>query len=321
MTIRGLLDFASQLSMRATGRAAVVLSKLLGSRGGNVVGILTYHRIAPRVPGLPFPLHNVTPQRFREQISGLLTRGYRISPLRRVLDHHEHGHDLPERTIVVTFDDGYESVYLNAWSIMRELNVPATVFVSTAFLDNAKPFPFDDWGVDFAERVPPETFRPLATAQCLEMLEDGQMELGAHTHTHQDFRDRPEEFREDLQRSVEILESRFGVQGPTFAYPFGCPFRGFAAQDLVAAAKETDVLCGLTTECALVDPASDPFQWGRFNVFPWDTAATLAGKLAGWYSWAPRLRKTIARAVRPQRPPSLRRHSAVSTICEGGRGC
>lgn len=319
MVMRGLLDFAGQWPMRATGRAAVVLSTLLGSRGGNAVGILTYHRIAPRIPGFPFPLHNVTPQRFHRQVSGLLARGYQVWPLRRILEYRDGGQDIPRRTIVVTFDDGYESVYLNAWPILRALNVPATVFVSTAFLDSSKPFPFDEWGIRFASRVAPESFRALTTVQCREMLDDGTIELGAHTHTHQDFRHRPEDFRKDLQKNIDVLESRFGIQSPTFAFPFGCPFRGFAGQDLVAAAKRTGVACGLTTECVLVDPASDPFRWGRFNVFPWDTAATLAGKLAGWYSWAPKLRKAIARAMRSRHLAGRRRHKTASTVCQGGR--
>ncbi|MBC8871104.1 MAG: polysaccharide deacetylase family protein [Planctomycetes bacterium] len=319
MAIRELLDFAGQWPMRATGRAAVVLSKLLGSRAAGAVGILTYHRTAHPVSGLPFPLHNVTPERFRQQISGLLSRGYHVWPLRKVLEHRDCGQTIPRRTIVVTFDDGYHSVYANAWPIMRELNVPATVFVSTVFLDEIKPFPFDDWGMAFTDRAPAEAFRPLTSTQCREMSADGLIELGAHTHTHQDFRGRPEEFRQDLQTSVDILETRFGVRDPTFAFPFGCPFRGFAGQDLVAAAKQTDVTCGLTTECVLADPASDPFRWGRFNVFPWDTAPTLAGKLAGWYSWAPKVRKAIVRTIRRRHQADHHRPKAACTICEGGR--
>jgi len=49
---------------------------------------------------------------------------------------------------------------------------------------------------------------------------------------------------------------------------------------------------GLTMEPTLVEPSTDLFQLGRFNVFPWDTSATIAAKLAGWYSWAPRCTKT-----------------------------
>jgi glycosyltransferase involved in cell wall biosynthesis len=58
------------------------------------------------------------------------------------------------------------------------------------------------------------------------------------------------------------------------------------------------VICGLTTDCALVDPRSDPFEWGRFNAFDWDTSTTLAAKLDGWYTWAAKLKRSILRANR-----------------------
>lgn len=292
---RSLHDFVDEASMRTIGRFAVVLDRLFGRRVGNSLGFLTYHRIAPRVPGLPYPLHNVSPRRFRQQIAGLLSHGFNFWPLRKVLESHDQGHEVPRRTLVITFDDGYESMYLNAWPVLRELHVPATVFVNTAFLDSSRPFPFDRWGMTHEDHAPADAFRPLTTLQCQEMQREGLIELGAHTHTHQDFRNRPEAFREDMAISVEILRSQFGVETPTFAFPYGCPHRGFAADEMVAIAKETGVATGLTTEGVPVNPADDPFRWGRFNVFPWDTAATLAAKVDGWYSWAPKLRKALGR--------------------------
>jgi len=83
-----------------------------------------------------------------------------------------------------------------------------------------------------------------------------------------------------------------------FAFPFGSPALGFAGGALMQAARETCVVCGLTTESVLIDLRSDPLQWGRFNVFAWDTSATLAAKLAGWYSWATKLRQRLAGAGR-----------------------
>ena len=83
------------------------------------------------------------------------------------------------------------------------------------------------------------------------------------------------------------------------AFPYGSPHAGCASEERAAAARRTGVSCGLTTDCVVVDPRSDPFSWGRFNVFPWDTSATIAAKLAGWYSWAPRLRRRLAPDVSP----------------------
>lgn len=286
------------LGMRTAGRAAVCLHTLLGSRAEGAVGILTYHRIAPQVRGVPPPLHNVTPERFREQIGGLMRRGFNLWPLRRILDEAAARRELPPRTIAVTFDDGFETVFTRAWPILRELQVPATVFVNTAYLDASDPFPFDTWGIDWQGRVPPESYRPLTSNQCRELQADGIVELAAHTHTHEDFRDRPEQFRQDLQLSVDILRSRFGVDQVMFAFPFGSPALGFAGGALARAAREAGVVCGLTTESVLIDPRSDPFHWGRFNAFAWDTSATLAAKLAGWYTWAPKLRQRLAGAGR-----------------------
>jgi peptidoglycan/xylan/chitin deacetylase (PgdA/CDA1 family) len=316
---KSLLKFVNDASIRTVGRTAVVLNKLLGRRAGDAPGSLTYHRIAPRIPGLPPPMHNVAPERFRQQITGLLARGFNAWPLRKLLDHHGQGRSVPRRTFAITFDDGYQCVYLNAWPVLRELRIPATVFVCTAFLDDSKPFPFDEWGMAYEDRAPADTFQPLTTAQCAEMQKDGLIELGAHTHTHQDFRNRPEAFREDLEASLDILRSRFAVENPTFAFPFGCPFKGYAADDLVAAAKATDVICGLTTESVVVDPASDPFRWGRFNVFSWDTGATLAAKLDGWYSWAPKLRKAPARSAASRAVSTPRRGTVTCNACKGGR--
>jgi peptidoglycan/xylan/chitin deacetylase (PgdA/CDA1 family) len=130
------------------------------------------------------------------------------------------------------------------------------------------------------------------------MAQTGLIEIGAHTHTHADFRGRPQAFERDLQISVDRVRELFRVNDVTFAFPYGSRHAGFAAQDLVEAARRTGVICGLTTQCAAVDLPSDPFTWGRFNVFPWDTAATLGAKCNGWYGWAPQLKQRLSATVR-----------------------
>jgi peptidoglycan/xylan/chitin deacetylase (PgdA/CDA1 family) len=272
--------------MRLAGRAAVAFDRALGSRAGEALGIVTYHRVAETVPGLPAPLCNVTPARFREHLTTLLQAGFRFLPLTKVLELRSRGELPPPRSVVLTFDDGFEGVYRHAWPVMRELGVPGTIFVSTGFLDQDQPFPFDAWGLAYERVAPLESFRPLATWQCHEMLAGGLVDIGAHTHVHADLRGRPAEFRDDVQRSVEYVRDHFQREQVTFAYPFGSPRLGFAGGDLVAAVKQTDAVCALTTECELVDTRTDPFCWGRLNAFSWDTGRTLEAKLGGWYGWA-----------------------------------
>jgi peptidoglycan/xylan/chitin deacetylase (PgdA/CDA1 family) len=289
--------FIGDLPWKAVGRTAAVLRGVLGSRHGKAIGILAYHRIVENVTRVPAPEHNVTPRRFRQQLEGLCSRGYEFWSIRQLLSASIKQEAVPSRVAAVTFDDGYESVYTNALPVLRELDIPATVFVSTAFLDKGEPFPFDDWGTEFHRQVPGSTYRPLTTQQCREMHADNLMEIGAHTHTHQDFRGRGDEFAADLKTSVEFVQDQFQVADVTFAFPYGCPYKGFAANDLVEAAKKVGVVCGLTTESIPVDLDRDPFYWGRFTAFPWDTDATLAAKLEGWYDWAPRLRRRVSGAV------------------------
>lgn len=285
-------------AMSCVGQVATALNLVFGSRAGHKPGILTYHRIAPRIAGCPFPTHNVTPSRFESQLRGLLHRGYTVRPLRDVLDWHAEGTEPTPRTVVITFDDGFESVYDSAWPVLRDLNLPATIFVNTAFLDGDRPFPFDHWAFEHEGELPPKTFRPLTSDQCLEMQASGLIDIGAHTHTHQDFRGRETDFEQDLQRNLDELATRFDVDRATFAYPVGSPHRGFAGGGLLEAVRRTSVRCALTTESVLVDIRRNPFEWGRFNVFPWDTAATLAAKLNGWYSWAPTAKRRSSAVLR-----------------------
>jgi peptidoglycan/xylan/chitin deacetylase (PgdA/CDA1 family) len=292
--LQGLLH---DLGIWAVGQLGVGLDCVLGRRVGDRLGIITYHRVSRRADGAPGPTSNVTPERFREHVAGLLTRGFVICRLSEVLRWRAERMAVPPRTVVLTFDDGFESVYTNAWPVLRQLQVPATVFLATAYLDAAGPFPFDPWGVAYQDRVPAETYRPLRTAQCQEMVADGLIELGAHTDTHQDFRGRPEDFKQDVRASVEVLRTRFGQREVMFAFPYGSCYLGFVDQRLREAARQAGVVCGLNMQSMAVDLVGDPLGWGRFGVFPWDTSRTLAAKLNGWYAWAPHTRQRIAQWI------------------------
>jgi peptidoglycan/xylan/chitin deacetylase (PgdA/CDA1 family) len=291
---------ANNLAMRTLGRVGGMLSRVFGNCSPETFGILTCHRVVPHTPNVPAPTHNVTPSSLRELLTGLTSRGYQFLPLAQALRCHAANASLPTDSIVLTFDDCFESVYTYAWPILCELSIPATLFLSTAYLDSDKPFPFDTWGMEFTDRVPPDHYRPIRSEQCREMAASGLIELGTHTHTHADFRQHVAEFAAEMQVAAEILHTRFGVSPPTFALPIGSPHTGHGSLELINAARQSGAACALTTEVKLVDVRSDPFGWGRINVFSWDTSATLNGKLTGWYDWAPRTKHRLLSARREQ---------------------
>ena len=261
-----------------TARIAASISPWLGRRFAEAFGILTYHRVAWPVVGSPPPTCNVTPDQFRRQLASLLEQGYEPWALRRVLDHHRQGQPIPRTVFVVTFDDGYKNFYTQAWPVLRELNIPATLFVATAYLDSHDSFPFDTWTAAGSKQVPPETWKPVTWAQCAEMLDDELIEIGSHTHTHRVFRGHREEFCEDLRLSQETLARRLGVHNATFSFPFG-----ICSSELSDVARAAGVSCALTTQRELVTPHRDPFGWGRFGVTQSDTGQTLFANLDGWY--------------------------------------
>ena len=260
------------------------MSELLGPRLDQGFGILMYHRVCEAPRGFPRPTWNVPPQRFKQQLVGLLRRGWEPYALRSVLDRTRQGQPLPRKTFVVTFDDGYENNLLYALPVLKQLGIPATIFLATAYLDSAQPFPSDDWSAAGDPGVPADTWRPLTTDQCRELLASGLIELGTHTHTHADFRGKPNELFIDLANCSYVLSEQLGIESPTFAFPYGTRADGFASESLSSAAREAGMQCSLSTEPQLIQPGEDPFSWGRFAAEEHDTAATLAAKLGGWHT-------------------------------------
>lgn len=289
----------SDLAKKLAGQASAGLDRVFGRRTPRPLGILVYHRVTPPIPGLPTPSMNVTPESFARQLSGLQSLDFRFLSLDEAIRRHHANEPIEPRSAIVTFDDGLASVGHFAWPTLRDLKIPATIFLNTAFLDSTEPMPFDRWGVQNAVAASPESYRSLTRDQCREMRASGLVELGTHTHRHHDFRGRADELTDDLRTSIETLERDFGIASPTFAFPFGRKALGNVSPELVEAARRAGVICALTTEAEPVDPRSDPFDWGRFNVYDWDTPRTLAAKLDGWYGWAPALQERwLARGAR-----------------------
>lgn len=277
-------------AISAATRVAAGLQSVRGNRSTDGFGILMYHRVAEHIAGVATPTLNVTPERLRRQLSGLLGRGFVARPLSSLVKARRKGCAIPANAFAVTFDDGYENNYLNARPILKELNVPATIFVATQYLDTDRPFPFDDWSATGSARVPSSAWRPLSTRQCDEIRDEGLIELGAHTHSHRRFLGRHDDFRRDLTLCLDVLRERFAIDQPTFAFPFGD-----LSDELIGIAMGLGTICCLSTRPLRVLPGDDPRNWGRFEAMASDTPAALAAKLSGWYTAVATTGKALAR--------------------------
>lgn len=104
--------------------------------------ILMYHRVVnPEKCRDIFstPQITVTTDTFEKQIK-FLSNQYRVLSLAEFYGYHSNKKPLPPKTAVITFDDGWEDNYLNAFPILKKYKVPATIFLTTCFIGNTSVF-------------------------------------------------------------------------------------------------------------------------------------------------------------------------------------
>lgn len=105
-----------------------------GTKSGSTLRILMYHRVADPAqrPELDPSLVSATPEVFRRQMLHLARR-YHAVAIDEVLAAFREGRSLPERAVLLTFDDAYRDFADEVWPILRDLDLPATLFVPTAY--------------------------------------------------------------------------------------------------------------------------------------------------------------------------------------------
>jgi peptidoglycan/xylan/chitin deacetylase (PgdA/CDA1 family) len=105
------------------------------------IPILTYHRVCDisNIEDYPFDIDLISADtaNFTWQME-FIKVNFNPIHLTRVIEYIEGKCDLPSNPIVVTFDDGFDDVYTNAYPILKRLDVPATLFITTSFLDEKK---------------------------------------------------------------------------------------------------------------------------------------------------------------------------------------
>lgn len=175
--------------------------------GIQTVPILCYHRFGSSPNKM-----TVTPAQFEAQLDWLARNHYRVLRLGELIGFLAGREPLPLRSVVITIDDGYESVHRHALPLLRKYGFPATVFIYTDFV-----------GARDA----------MGWAQLRELADSGLFDIQAHSKTHRNLVQRTPtetdtEYRlavdGELRLSRAVLERRLasaGVQVRHFAYPYG----------------------------------------------------------------------------------------------------
>lgn len=207
----------------------------ISADGAQAVPILCYHRF-----GMANSKMMVSPAQFEAQLDWLAREHYQVLRLSELADFLAGRRALPQRAVVITIDDGYESMLRHALPVLKKHGFPATLFVYTDFIGARDAL---GWG------------------QLEDLARTGLVDLQAHSKSHRNLaRQEPGESDVAYQSMLDLetrqpralLERRLaasGVQVRYFAYPYGD-----ANDAVLQAVQRHNYALGLT-----VNPGSNPF--------------------------------------------------------------
>ena len=220
--------------------------------------VLCYHAVSDDWPSSLA----VRPGQLRAHVAGLLSRGYRPATFTEAV----RGRGL----LAVTFDDAFHTVGSLALPVLRELGVPATVFVPTAFPDGGGPLTWP--GIEHWPGGPHEDELRCLTWGELADLADLGWEIGSHTVTHPRLTtidDRRLSW--ELAHSKRTVEARLQRPCSSIAYPYG-------DEDarVVAAARQAGYLAAAALPSR--PHADEALRWPRVGAYRRDNRLRLAAK-------------------------------------------
>jgi len=177
----------------------------LSGDGFQTIPILTYHRFAENCDS-PLCMPAKT---FEGQMRYLAENGYHVITADDLVAFLEYRQGLPKKSVLITMDDGYRSVYSTAYPILKKYGFKATLFIYTSFVGVSK--------------------MAITWEQLKEMQTDG-FTIGSHTIYHSDLtspkageseQEHIARLKEELNGSKKIIDRKLGQNTYFLAYPFG----------------------------------------------------------------------------------------------------
>jgi peptidoglycan/xylan/chitin deacetylase (PgdA/CDA1 family) len=211
------------------------------------VPILMYHSVAT-APNDATRALSVAPEAFVEQMAQLADLGFTPVTTADLARSWRRGGPLPERPVLITFDDGYEGVHGHALPVLAKHGFAATLFVSTGWIRGAH-----DTGGGLDTMLDWDQVRELAAAG---------VEIGGHSHTHPEMDQLADDpLRFELLRCAEIITGELGTRPVSFAYPYG-----YSSRRVRRAVRETGYRQSLAVGNALARRRQGPYALQRVTV-------------------------------------------------------
>lgn len=168
--------------------------------------IVQYHHVALDTP----PSTTISPADFRRHLEYLRDNAFNVLPLDQLVEALRSGEQVPDKSVAITFDDGYDSIYTTAFPLLQEFGFPFTVFIATQ--------PIDDQQANF-----------MTWTQLREMADQGAL-IANHMVNHPYMLDRSEgetdaqwleRQRDELLEAESRIRENTGQSVRYLAYPYG----------------------------------------------------------------------------------------------------
>ena len=226
--------------------------------------ILTFHALDDRPSVISF-----SPRVFRRGMARLHENGYQTLSLLEAVDFVHQGKPFPDRSFVITFDDGYPTVFDEAFPVLQQYGMAATVFLTVGA---NRPNPDD--------RLPTLQGRSMLSWREIREMRSYGIDFGAHTLTHPDLTRLS--FRQaeiEVYESKAIIEHALNVPVTSFAYPFG------RYDDQSREIAEKHFACACSDRLGLVRTGSDLYTLERVEAYYLRSDWLFDMMLTGLFPW------------------------------------
>jgi peptidoglycan/xylan/chitin deacetylase (PgdA/CDA1 family) len=206
------------------------------------VPILAYHHIKKTKPedNQTEKILSISPEVFEQQMKVLKALGYQPIWLKDLYKALFYGEKLPERPIVITFDDGYKDNFQNAFPILKKYNFKATFFVIPQKVGSSGYMSWEE----------------------LEIMRDSGMEIQSHTFSHSHLNELKGDFAfKELSESKKAIETKLNIPVYFISWPYD-----IYNEELIMLAQKAGYLGGVSLHYGLWQAPDNIFEMFRVEI-------------------------------------------------------
>lgn len=213
------------------------------------VSVLMYHQIGKFSPMNNHRSTYCHVKKFTLQMWFLHFFKYKIIRLDDVIEHLKNNKAIPNRSVVLTFDDGYKNFYQFAYPVLKKYRFPSIVYILSNLIGKES-----IWFKKDNRDTP-----PLLTIEEINYLKKQGVDFGSHGRNHVKLAEVSLSLaREEIEKSKEELENIFGFKFEHFCYPYGS-----LNEDVKELVKNAGYKSGVSCYRGAVYPMCDLYEIPR----------------------------------------------------------